>query len=112
LVHSGNSGFSSEKAWPSVTVSALSSGTARKAPMGPHSQVQKAIARKTANGSAGLRFFESPWVEADALRADWDFSEIGAHFRIETVPIHAEIGRRVAVSYDAGQHLYTYGPGS
>ena len=33
-----------------ATVSAISSGTARNAPIGPHSQVQKAIARKTANG--------------------------------------------------------------
>ena len=36
--------------WPSTTNETISSGTARKAPIGPHSQVQNTSARNTRNG--------------------------------------------------------------
>src|SRR5262249_24777816 len=55
LVQSGRSGGSLPTALLRVTVSAISSGTAKKAPIGPQNQVQKAIARNTAKGLSSRR---------------------------------------------------------
>src|SRR5262249_22300320 len=51
----GKRGFASAKACSIVTVAAISSGTARNAPTGPHSHVQNATERKTANGFTSRR---------------------------------------------------------
>jgi hypothetical protein len=39
-------------------------------------------------------------VEADALRTDGNFGEVGAYLGIEAVPVHAEIERGVAETDD------------
>src|ERR1700730_10693875 len=47
-LHPGSLTSSDGKTWLTSTSATISSGTARKAPNGPHSQVQNAMARKTA----------------------------------------------------------------
>jgi hypothetical protein len=44
-------------------------------------------------------------VERDRLFAQGDFGEHGAHFRVELVPVHAEIARRIAQADQARQAL-------
>lgn len=35
-------------------------------------------------------------VEGNPLRADGDFRKKGADFRVESIPVHAEIGGRIS----------------
>ena len=56
---------------------------------------------------AGLILFEPgikfKAIKADALNADADFGQVPPHLRIEAVPVHAEIARRIAETNDPGQ---------
>src|SRR4029078_3797151 len=54
-VQDGRCAPSSSNARLNITEDAISIGTAKKAPRGPHSQAKKAMARKTANGFSSSR---------------------------------------------------------
>lgn len=41
-------------------------------------------------------------IEGDALRADWNLSQVRPHDGAENLAIHAEIGRSVAHADEAG----------
>ncbi len=43
-------------------------------------------------------------IERNALCADRDFSEVRTYFQIESVAVHAEIGRRIAEADEAWYH--------
>src|ERR1044072_3827896 len=48
--HCGNAGSSFGKTWCAITSSTIKIGTARKAPIGPHNQVQNTSDRNTVSG--------------------------------------------------------------
>jgi hypothetical protein len=50
-------------------------------------------------------------IEADALPADGDFGHVRPHLGIESVAVHAEVGRRVAKAQDARQREETMAHG-
>src|SRR5262249_36536385 len=54
--HSGSLLSSGGNRWVIVTRMTMVSGTARKAPIGPHSQAQKAMASRTASGLSVRRW--------------------------------------------------------
>jgi len=45
-------------------------------------------------------------VESHALGADRDLGEIAADLGVEAVAVHAEVGRRVAETNEAGEDLH------
>jgi len=45
-------------------------------------------------------------VECHALGADRDLGEIAADLGVEAVAVHAEVGRRIAESDEAGENLH------
>jgi hypothetical protein len=45
-------------------------------------------------------------VECHALGADRDLREIAADFGVKAVAVHAEVGRRVAETDEAGEDLH------
>lgn len=55
-------------------------------------------------------FIEFETIEGNSLITDWDFNEIGSYLDIETITIHAEVGRCVPQPQQARQQ-YDVGSG-